>query len=147
MRSLPPKTAALCQVLFLAILKGGQGEVENLPALSLALASGGELELDTIDTVDTVKKEDEDEDECDLHAILDFGDKRILRDKGEDFAFGSIRHGYDQSHEDNHLKDQQQKNLMLISNLSRPKGLEVRFHAHQESSQAVGYTKKALTRL
>lgn len=32
----------------------------------------GKLELDSVDPVDAIDEEDQDEDECDLHSVLEF---------------------------------------------------------------------------
>lgn len=50
-----------------------------VPSTLLGLfGSGGELELDTVDTVHAVNKENQNEDEGNLHPVLNLGDNGVL---------------------------------------------------------------------
>lgn len=67
--------------------------------------------LDTIDTVDAVCKEDQDEDEGDFHAVLEFGHDGALGDEIEHFSLHGEGHGNDEGHEEYHLQHQQNEDL------------------------------------
>lgn len=78
----PEDSGAVNEISLLSRAKS-QGRLENLPAFSLALTSRGKLELNTVNTIHAVDEENENEDEGNLHAILNFGDEGVLRDEGE----------------------------------------------------------------
>lgn len=56
-------------------------ESYDVPSLLSLFGSGGELKLDAINAIDAVNEEDENEDEGNLHPVLDLGDDGILRDE------------------------------------------------------------------
>jgi hypothetical protein len=50
-----------------------------VPSTLLGLVgSGGELELDTVDAVHAINKENQNEDEGNLHPVLNLGDNGVL---------------------------------------------------------------------
>lgn len=81
--------------------------------LSLFRGSG-ELELDTVDTVHAVNKEDQYKDEGNLHPILNLGDDGVLGNKGEDLSPDAEGHGEDQEHEHAHLEDEKHKDESVV---------------------------------
>lgn len=52
---------------------------ESLPR---CLVCVGKLELDSVDAVDAVNEEDQDEDKCNLHPVLEFRYYRTLAARG-----------------------------------------------------------------
>jgi len=77
---------------------------------ALLVAHAAEFDLYTIDPVDAVNEKDEDEDESDLHAILQFRHDWTLRDEGEELTAPCEWQRNDESTEDDHLCHQEEEN-------------------------------------
>ena len=78
MRSIPPTEAALfSRVSDLHACE--ESRIASLPSTALCLVGLGQLELDAVDAVDTVNKQDQDEDERDLSIVSKT--KRQTKDK------------------------------------------------------------------
>jgi hypothetical protein len=78
---------------------------------ALLVAHARELNLHAVHAVDAVHEQDQDEDERDLHAILQFGHDGALRDEGEELAAPGERQRDDEGKEDEHLRHQEEEDL------------------------------------
>lgn len=58
-----------------------------------------------------INKEDQDENKCDFHSILQFGHKSTLGDKTENLLPPGKGEGKDQEHKNAHLRQEQDKHL------------------------------------
>lgn len=99
---------------------------------SVVLVRSGNLELNTVDAVDAVKEQDENEDERDLHAILKLRYDGRLREEGEELATNGERQWHDQRDEDDHLDDEEHKHLetCILLALVDPKTIVLTLNRH-----------------
>jgi len=81
---------------------------------TLLLVGLGELDLDSIDAVHAIDEEDKDEDEGNLHSILDFCDEWGLRDEGKHLSADCVWKRDDEEHEEHHLTDEQEEDETVI---------------------------------
>lgn len=70
-----------------------------------------QLNLNAVDTIDAVDEQDQDEDEGDLQAVLEFGDQWVFGDEGEELALHGKGERDDEGHEDHHLEDEEGEDL------------------------------------
>jgi len=83
-------------------------------SLLSVLSGRHELNLNAVDSVDTVDEENENEDKGDLHPILDLGNDRVLGDEGEKLALDVEWHGDDEHHEEAHLRHQEDEDKSVV---------------------------------
>jgi len=81
---------------------------------ALVLIGFGELDLNTVDTVDAINEENKDKNEGNLHSILQFCYKRTLADEGEHFSADSEGKGDDEKHEECHLGHKEDEDKAII---------------------------------
>jgi hypothetical protein len=110
----------------------------NSPSGGTGVLGIGQLNLDSVDAVDAVNEEDEDKDEGNLwksrlirkmkpsvaikaylHAILDLGHDRVLRNEGEETTLQLEGQRDDQGRKERHFEHQKCENLGIVSFLDK----------------------------
>lgn len=69
-----------------------EGVCVYLRRIAAVLSGSRQFELDPINAVDTINEENQDEDECNLQPVLDFGDDGVLRYKAAIATVSSAMH-------------------------------------------------------
>lgn len=93
---------------------GNDEEERRLPCTTCVLAQSCHFHLNSVNTIDTVRKENENEDEGDLQPILQFGYYRTFGNEVEEFAFHGEGHGDDEADENGHLGHKEGEHLTIM---------------------------------
>jgi len=81
---------------------------------ALVLVRLGELNLNSVDAVHAVNEENQDEDECNLHSILQFCYQWTLAYEGKHLSADGEGEGNDEEHEERHLCYEQQEDETVV---------------------------------
>lgn len=67
-----------------------------------------------IDTINAIEEKNQDEDECDLEAVLYLGYDWVFGEEGKHFPFDGKGHRDDEQHEERHLCYEEQEDESIV---------------------------------